>query len=130
MGLILGRTLRGIRSLRDGSRNSLSRLMRTRRTRRECLSWQPSYSRRSRLTRRRLRRGLSLLRLSFVIRKKLYTLTLLIGTGIILCIIGHWCKNHTFYHGSESVQSTLNSSQFQPLHPCKQEKTKKTKTYL
>merc|ERR1712034_190918 len=95
-----GRTLRDTRSLRDVSRSSHSRLMRTRRTRSACLSWPPSYSRRSRLTRsrsRKLRRSLrstwpssgrlskswrrlrnvpSLLRLRFVINDMFKTLTL------------------------------------------------------
>merc|ERR1712112_499027 len=77
-----------------------SRLMRTRRTRSACLSWPPSYSRRSRLTRsrsrkprgslrstwpssgrlsrnwRRLKNVPSLLRLRFVINNKFKTLTL------------------------------------------------------
>merc|ERR1712034_127944 len=95
-----GRTWGDIRSLRDVSRSSHSRLMRTRRTRSACLSWPPSYSRRSRLTRsrsrkprrslrstwpssgrlsrnwRRLKNVPSLLRLRFVISNKFKILTL------------------------------------------------------
>merc|ERR1711962_402076 len=89
---------------RDVSRSSHSRLMRTRRTRSACLSWPPSYSRRSRLTgsrSRKPRRSLrltwpssgrlsrnwrklksvpSLLRLRFVINNKFKTLTLVLDS--------------------------------------------------